>query len=168
MDLIISENGRAVYGDNIYRCAIGRNGIRSNKREGDGATPSGCYSLIEIRLRIDRVGSFKSALPVYPILEDSGWCDDPAHPDYNRLVKRPHPARHEALWREDNRYDIVVVTDFNTAPVTPGLGSAIFMHLIGSPDYPPTEGCVALSGPDLQCILARWADGDRLVIAGNS
>ncbi len=164
MDLIVSRDGRAVYGGRTYRCALGRGGIRSDKREGDGATPVGRFRLIRIRVRPDRVEPFETALPVSPIGEDDGWCDDPAHPDYNRPVTLPHAAGHERLWRDDGLYDVVVVTDHNSAPVVPGAGSAIFVHVAGGPDYPPTEGCVAFAREDLVSILSRWADDDRLVI----
>ena len=104
-----------------------------------------------------------TALPVRPLAEDDGWCDDPAHPDYNRPVKRPFPASHEAMWRDDHLYDIVVVLGHNDDPPRPPLGSAIFLHL-AKPDYAPTEGCIALARPDLEAVLALAAPGDALEI----
>lgn len=164
MDLIVSGDGSAVYGGITYRCAGGRGGIRADKREGDEATPVGRFRLTGIRFRPDRIEPFETTLPISPIREDDGWCDDPAHPDYNRPVRLPHPARHERLWRDDGLYDIVVVTDHNSAPPVPGAGSAIFVHVAGGPDYPLTEGCIAFAREDLISILSRWTDDDRLVI----
>ena len=57
------------------------------------------------------------------------------------------------MWRDDALYDIVAELGWNDAPVVPGRGSAIFLHL-ARPDYGPTEGCVALSGRDLLAVLA--------------
>lgn len=164
MDLIVSSDGIAVFGAGQYRCAVGRGGIRADKREGDGASPVGRFRLEDVFYRPDRLGAPATTLPVAPLRETDGWCDDPAHPDYNRKVALPHPARCERLWRDDALYDIVVATDHNTGPAVPGAGSAIFVHVAGGPDYPPTEGCVAFALPDLRTILAAWTAADRLVI----
>lgn len=59
---------------------------------------------------------------------------------------------HEALWREDHVYDIVVPLGYNDSPTVPGKGSAIFMHLARE-DYAPTEGCVAVALSDMFEIL---------------
>ena len=103
-----------------------------------------------------------------PRLESTdGWCDDPGHADYNRPVALPHDASCETLWRDDSLYDLIVVTSHNSTPVVPGAGSAIFVHVAGSPDYPPTEGCIAFARDDLEQILREWVPGeDRLVITG--
>jgi L,D-peptidoglycan transpeptidase YkuD (ErfK/YbiS/YcfS/YnhG family) len=93
-----------------------------------------------------------TALPREPIAPDDGWCDDPGHPDYNRRVRLPHPAHHEALWRSDGLYDLVGVLGWNDAPVERGRGSAIFLH-VARPGLAPTEGCVALELADLQALL---------------
>ena len=55
-------------------CALGRSGIRLNKREGDGATPAGVYRLVAVLYRPDRVRRPRTALPVTLIHPDSGWC----------------------------------------------------------------------------------------------
>ncbi len=92
-------------------------------------------------------------MPVEPLAPDDGWCDDPNHPDYNRMVRLPHPARHETLWRADAVYDIIGVLGWNDAPVVRRAGSAIFLH-VARPDLAPTEGCIALKLPDLRRLLA--------------
>lgn len=135
----------------------------TEKREGDGASPIGVWPLRYVLYRPDRGPAPKTALPVRPIARDDGWCDDPAHPDYNRPVKRPFAASHEALWREDGLYDIVVVLGHNDDPPVAPLGSAIFLHL-AKPDYAPTEGCIALSRPDMEAVLRLAAPGDLLEI----
>ncbi len=75
----------------------------------------------------------------------------------------PHPASHEALWREDGLYDLVVVLGFNDDPVLPGRGSAIFLH-IARPDWGSTEGCIALAPEDLRELIAVLAPGDTVTI----
>ena len=92
-------------------------------------------------------------MPLEPIAPDDGWCDDPADADYNRMVRLPHPARCEELWRDDALYDLIGVLGWNDAPVVRGRGSAIFLH-VARPDFAPTEGCVALAATDLRAVLA--------------
>lgn len=137
----------------VFRCAIGRGGARADKSEGDGATPIALLPLRRVLYRADRVAAPACAVAVEPIGPDDGWCDDPSHPDYNRHVMLPHPARHERLWREDPLYDIVGVLGWNDAPVMKGRGSAIFLHL-ARPDLAPTEGCIALPERELREVLA--------------
>jgi L,D-peptidoglycan transpeptidase YkuD (ErfK/YbiS/YcfS/YnhG family) len=90
----------------------------------------------------------ETELPTAPIEPDQAWCDVPDDPNYNRLVQLPYASLDERLWREDALYDLIAVVGFNDAPVVPGRGSAIFLHL-ARPDYGATEGCVALSRDDL-------------------
>lgn len=147
------------------RCALGRGGIlpAAEKREGDGASPAGVWPLRRVLFRPDRGPAPKTALPAIPIASDDGWCDAPGDPAYNRPVRRPYPASAEHLWREDGLYDLVVVLGHNDDPPVPGMGSAIFLH-VAAPDYSPTEGCVALSRPDLETLLATAKPGDALEI----
>ena len=58
-------------------------------------------------------------------------------------------------------YDIVGVLGWNDQPVVRGQGSAIFLH-IARPDYTPTQGCVALSLPDLLATLAAGLSAIRV------
>lgn len=135
------------------RCAIGRGGIRADKREGDGATPVGRFPLRRLLFRADRGGAPETGLPVVPIAPQDGWCDDPGHADYNRPIDLPHAARHERLWRDDHVYDLVVVIGHNDRPVVAGEGSAVFIH-VARDGYAPTEGCVALALADLRWLLS--------------
>ena len=135
------------------RAALGRTGVSGGKREGDGATPAGLLPLRQVLYRPDRVEPPQCAVPVRALHPAEGWCDDPAHSDYNRLVRLPLDGSAEALWREDALYDIIGVLGWNDAPVRPGLGSAIFLHLV-RPDFAPTDGCIALAPDDLRTVLA--------------
>jgi L,D-peptidoglycan transpeptidase YkuD (ErfK/YbiS/YcfS/YnhG family) len=136
-----------------FPAAHGRAGITAHKQEGDGATPAGTHALLRVLYRADRLKPPHCAVPVEPIGPQDGWCDDPTDPNYNRLIQLPYAARHEHLWRTDNLYDIIGVLGWNTAPITSGRGSAIFLH-IATPDYAPTAGCIALALPDLLTCLA--------------
>jgi L,D-peptidoglycan transpeptidase YkuD (ErfK/YbiS/YcfS/YnhG family) len=164
---VLADGWLALQGVGAFRCALGRGGVRDarEKREGDGATPAGLLPLRRVLWRADRVAKPRCAVPAEPIAPEDGWCDDPAHPDYNRRVRLPHPARCERLWREDAAYDILGVLGWNDAPVERGRGSAIFLHL-ARPDYAPTEGCVALAERDLRAVLAAGLTGLEVVGPG--
>ncbi len=153
MRAVVRSTGHLLFAGKTYRAALGRAGIRFRKQEGDLATPAGTMPLRRVLYRADRVGAPACAVPVQPLARDDGWCDDPAHAEYNRPVRLPFAASAEALWRDDPVYDIVGVLGWNDDPVRPGLGSAIFLHL-ARPDYAPTEGCVALDQADLRAVLA--------------
>ena len=147
------------------RCAFGRSGVApaDDKREGDGKTPLGDWPLRHVLYRADHGGGPQTALETRAIMPDEGWCDAPDDPDYNRAVRLPYPASAEKLWRDDRLYDLVVVLGHNDDPVRPGMGSAIFLHLV-SPDYRATEGCVAIRRADMEALLRSARPGDVLRI----
>ena len=146
-------------------CALGPTGVveAAAKREGDGATPLGAWSMRRALYRPDRGARPVTPLPLATIAEDDGWCDDPANEAYNRPVRLPYPASAEAMHREDGLYDLVVVLGYNDEPPVAGRGSAIFLH-VARPDYGPTQGCVALARPDLEAVLALAEPGSVLEI----
>jgi len=127
--------------------------VRTDKQEGDGATPAGLLPVRRVLYRADRVPPPDCAVPVEPIAPNDGWCDDPVHPDYNRAIRLPHSAHHEELWRADGLYDIIGALGWNDGSVQRGRGSAIFLHVAG-PEYAPTDGCIALATGDLRRVLA--------------
>ena len=158
----VSADARLTIGRRNFPCALGRGGVSTTKREGDGATPAGRFPLRYVLFRADRLSRPPTALDAFAIAPNDGWCDDPADAaHYNRPVRLPHPARSEQLWRGDALYDVLVVLGHNDAPPQPGLGSAIFLH-VARPDYSPTEGCVALALPHLLFVLARCG-GDAVI-----
>ena len=303
--LLFVKNNTLTFNGTNYRCAIGKGGFSTNKREGDGCTPVGTYGLRECWYRLDRLPPPQTGLPLKVIHENDGWCDDAESADYNKHVKLPLPlgegwgegpssyhytkpelitrsrellhnsttpeqklwailrnrqmngykfrrqhtiapyiadfyceelkliieldgdshateegiikdARRTAfleqsgyrimrfsnhdmrdnfegiadsifsftdgkraltpalsqgereysfenLWRTDHVYDLIIPLGYNDAPITPGKGSAIFMH-IAKPDYAPTEGCVALALIDLLAILPHLSTKTQITI----
>ncbi|UJR32735.1 hypothetical protein I4U23_020194 [Adineta vaga] len=135
-----------------FPAVIGKNGLRTDKYEGDECTPSGFLPLRRILYRFDRLDALNSFIPCQPLTKDDGWCDDVTHPDYNRQIQLPHPARHEKLWLDDGIYDLIGILGYNDDPIRIGLGSAIFLHVATS-DMKPTAGCIALSLNDLRWVL---------------
>lgn len=144
-------------------CALGASGIMAIKREGDGGTPVGCWRLLRVFYRADRVAQPITSLPVSPIARNDGWCDAPYDRNYNCGVTLPYPASAEEMWREDEIYDIVVVLDHNTRPRIRGHGSAVFIHLARE-GFTPTQGCIAFKEHDLRLLLARCGPGSAISI----
>lgn len=157
-DLVVNRWSARFLGRS-FPVATGRGGIGAKRREGDGVTPLGVHRLVAVLHRPDR-GSWHGAAPIGPC---DGWSDDPVDPEYNRPVRRPHPFSHEALRRADPQYDLVGVIDWNSAPVRPGAGSAVFLHIWRRPRH-PTAGCIAFRREDLVWILARWTPQSRVLV----
>jgi len=144
-------------------CALGSGGVTTDKREGDGATPAGCWPVRRLRYRPGRVAVPATRLPRLPVRFRDGWCDDPGHPAYNRPVRLPLPASAERLQRPDRLYDLVVELGHNDDPPVPGAGSAIFLH-VARPGLRPTAGCIALPLHQLRRLVARLRRGDRILV----
>jgi L,D-peptidoglycan transpeptidase YkuD (ErfK/YbiS/YcfS/YnhG family) len=170
MDLIVTPDHKggwhARQDDQLYACALGRNGVvpAAEKREGDGASPLGHWHVQRVLYRPDRGAPPDCLFSRQEIRACDGWCDAPEDRNYNQQVALPYRASHEVLWRDDRLYDVLVVLDHNSDPTLPGRGSAIFLHC-AKPGYPPTAGCVALARPDLEAVLKRFELGDAVVIS---
>lgn len=149
---IVVVGDKLHFQDKVYRCAVGKDGCAQEKREGDHKTPMGTFALRECWYREDKVGAPQTGLPLNVIRESDGWCDDAKSPDYNKHIALPSDYSHEKLWRDDDLYDVVIPIGYNDGPIIPGKGSAVFIH-VATPDWQPTEGCVALAKDDLLAIL---------------
>lgn len=146
-----------------FPCAVGRGGVGEKRGEGDGVTPVGRHRIELVLRRANCRAAVAPCVPLRWIGPFDGWSDDPSDPAYNRLVRRPHGRSHEAMHRPDRVYDLVAVLDWNRAPVVPGRGSAIFLHVWRGPRR-PTAGCIAFAAPDLAWILTRWTTRSRVVV----
>jgi L,D-peptidoglycan transpeptidase YkuD (ErfK/YbiS/YcfS/YnhG family) len=143
--------------------ALGRGGIKANKREGDGATPRGTLRLKRLWWRADRHPRPATLLPVRRITPYDGWCEDPSDRHYNRPVKVPPGSKADRLARVDPLYDFIIEIDHNTRPRVAGRGSAVFIH-VARPGFAPTAGCVALAMNSLRRLLARVGPQTRIVV----
>lgn len=159
-DLVVTPMGLRFHGRR-FPCTVGRGGITTAKREGDGATPAGVHRLIGMLYRPDRMARPADwALPIRPC---DGWSDDPRDPDYNLMIRRPHPFGHERLMRADPVYDLILLTGWNWPQAEGGRGSAIFVHAWRRPGH-ATAGCIAMDARDLRWIAPRIRHHSRLVI----
>lgn len=158
-----ASRGRLRIGNVLIPCLIGRAGIKSSKREGDGTTPAGRWTLRKVLFRRDRVARPRTRLTVRAIARQDGWCDAPDDRNYNRPVRLPYPASHEKLWRDDHLYDVVVVLAHNERPRQRYLGSAVYLHM-ADPKGRPTAGCIAVSPPGMRRLLALCGPETCLVV----
>jgi L,D-peptidoglycan transpeptidase YkuD (ErfK/YbiS/YcfS/YnhG family) len=157
------REGRLHWSRGSAIAAVGRSGVQADKHEGDGATPAGTYPLVSVYYRPDKIARPTADLPVSPLAPNHGWVDAPADPNYNRPVLLPYPASAEEMWRQDDLYDALVVIGYNMDPITPGAGSAIFLH-VASADFAPTAGCVAVNKQVLLGLIPLLGPGSKITI----
>ena len=148
--------------DHFIRCSIGKNGVTSKKNEGDKCTPRGVFKLGRLFYRADRVKKPKTNIRTKIINKNTGWCDDVTSKFYNKEIKTNKKIKHEKLFRKDNTYDYLIIIKYNTIKVTPGKGSAIFLHL--TKNYKKTAGCVAVKKNDMLVILNLLTKKNKIKI----
>jgi L,D-peptidoglycan transpeptidase YkuD (ErfK/YbiS/YcfS/YnhG family) len=157
------REGRLALAHGVRRAALGRSGVAALKREGDGTTPLGRFPIRQVLYRADRVMRSRTQFPIHAIRASDGWCEDPTHRSYNRLVKLSTKSGADRLTRDDHLYDLILVLGHNDRPRVKGRGSAIFVHLARS-GYAPTAGCIALSRHDLLMLLAQLRRGAAICV----
>ena len=159
-DLVLTKKG-VRFKNRLIPCSIGRSGITTDKREGDGATPAGLHRIMGLYYRPDRmVRPAPWAIPIHPF---DLWSDDVDDPAYNHLVHAPHAFSFEHMRRADPLYDMVLITDWNWPVATAGKGSAIFLHVWRKPHH-PTEGCIAFSHPHMRWIIQHIEPQTNLIV----
>lgn len=130
---------------------------RPRKREGDGRSPAGLFTL-GTAFGTDSL-SPNLKLDYLPIVGGMEGIDDPASRYYNRIVLRdtvdsPDWRSSEVLSLYPTAYALGVVVNHNTAPVRAGLGSLIFLH-VASAQGKPTAGCTAMAAHSMR-ETAQW------------
>jgi L,D-peptidoglycan transpeptidase YkuD (ErfK/YbiS/YcfS/YnhG family) len=139
-----------------WRAWLGRSGLSTHKREGDGATPAGTYRIGDEDFGIEPDPGVHGAY--HRLVCGDWWDEDVRSARYNTFVhvacgSQPvFGAGSEALWRIAPQYRYFTVIEYNAAPVVRGRGSAIFLHVSAGR---PTAGCVSL--PEAQLVrMLRW------------
>jgi L,D-peptidoglycan transpeptidase YkuD (ErfK/YbiS/YcfS/YnhG family) len=143
--------------------ALGRAGVRADKREGDGGTPRGRFHPVRLWWRADRLPHPAAMLPVRRIGRADAWCENPAGRRYNQPFRRSASEPGDRLWRDDGLYDLFVEIDHNQCPRIAGRGSAIFIH-VARPGFAPTAGCIALRRHDLRVLASRISPKTRIIV----
>jgi|TARA_B110000046_G_C12874535_1_gene347483 L,D-peptidoglycan transpeptidase YkuD (ErfK/YbiS/YcfS/YnhG family) len=150
MIIHVKNKSTLIISDFILNCCIGKNGLNSNKKEGDYSTPKGLFNLKKLYFRKDRVGVPRCKIVKKIIKKNMAWCDDPQNKRYNEEIKTYNKKLKESLYRDDHRYDYIISISHNESKI-PNKGSAIFIHL--TDNYKPTAGCIAIKKKDFEILL---------------
>src|SRR5437773_6386335 len=139
-----------------YTARVGWNGLRAHRREGDGTTPIGTFTILA---RMYGNGPNPGVKFRYTRLRcGDWWVEDPASPAYNTFqrigcgVRPPFEVTTPDMSKSPRAYKFLAVVGFNANPIVPGRGSGIFLHVQVRSS---TNGCVSLPRPQLVRIL-RW------------
>jgi L,D-peptidoglycan transpeptidase YkuD (ErfK/YbiS/YcfS/YnhG family) len=144
---------------------FGKNGVSVNKREGDGATPAGIYTFG----RAFGIASDPGSATGYTKVTDADvWVDDSKSKYYNQWAQKSYPdvdwKSAEQLSKYAAAYRYAIAINYNTDPVTPGLGSAIFLHCSTGR---PTAGCVSVPEDAMIFLLKFIRESTKIVIANS-
>ena len=151
MKIITIEKDTLLYDEFKFKCSIGKNGKTTKKIEGDNKTPKGLYALGPLYYRKDRLPKLSTKLKKIEIMKNFGWCDDVKSKFYNKPIKTNINVRHEKLYRNDKKYDLLIPIEYNSKRPKKNKGSAIFLHLTSN--YKKTQGCVAIKEKDMLILL---------------
>jgi L,D-peptidoglycan transpeptidase YkuD (ErfK/YbiS/YcfS/YnhG family) len=157
------RQGWLVAGPWLIPVALGRLGIKTNKREGDGGTPAGSFRPVRLWWRHDRLARPATRLPVRRIAPGDGWCENPADRRYNQPIRLTMGQAGDRLARRDALYDLIVEIDHNTRPRIAGRGSAVFIH-VARARLAPTAGCIAMPSGRLLHLLRHMGPTTRIIV----
>ncbi len=139
---------------------LGRNGVSTSKHEGDNCTPAGYYALGPC---YGEDSTSPTAMEYHQITEGDYWIDDVNSKYYNTMVHEESFATRKGWETGEDMYELLhyyrymAVIRYNTDPIVPGAGSAIFLHCqAGDTD---TSGCVSTKEATMFAVL-RWLDPD--------
>ncbi|PZS31903.1 MAG: hypothetical protein DLM59_09125 [Pseudonocardiales bacterium] len=133
---------------------LGDQGITTHPSETRSATPAGSFTLTQA---FGRAGDPGTALPYFRTDSSDWWVTDVTSRSYNTHYRCSSACPFdtglgENLYRAGFLYTYAVVIDYNRRPVTPGAGSAFFLHVT---EFKPTTGCVSIPQASLVSIM-RW------------
>jgi L,D-peptidoglycan transpeptidase YkuD (ErfK/YbiS/YcfS/YnhG family) len=161
--LTVRECGKRVFGP--WRARVGRNGLSAHHREGDGTTPTGTYGIGPVVYGLDPDPGLR--LGYHRLVCGDWWDEDSRSPTYNTFrhvacgSTPPFGGGSEALWRIRPAYRLFALIQYNVAPVVPGGGSAIFLHVDTGR---ATNGCVSLPLGELRSLLRRLRPGATISV----
>ena len=151
MQIVVKNKDTLLLDEFKFKCSLGKRGTTFNKIEGDLKTPKGTYSIGSLFYRKDKIVRFSTKLKKIPIKKNMYWCNDINSKYYNKLITSPKKGKHEKMFRNDSKYDLIIIINYNTKKIIKNKGSAIFLHLTS--DYKKTEGCVAIKKTDMLVLL---------------
>lgn len=135
---------------------VGRSGVSAAHREGDGTTPLGRF---RITGAFGLSASRTSLLPYRKVRVGDCWISVANDPKYNTWSRRgscTSPNENLSRIAKAGPYEYALTTAYNTNPVVPGKGSAIFVHVNandGVDGTKPTSGCVSVARDVMKRLL---------------
>ena len=164
MQIIVLNKDTLLYDEFKFKCSVGKNGLTSNKIEGDKKTPIGLFKISHLYYRKDRIKKPQTQLHCVSIKKDMGWCDDLTNKkNYNKLIKINKNIKHEKLYRKDKKYDFLIPIKYNFNNTILGKGSCIFIHL--TKNYSSTAGCIAIREKDFLIMLKILKKNTKIKIS---
>ncbi len=152
MTIILKNKDTLEFEDFSFKCSIGKNGLTSNKIEGDKKTPKGIFELDRLYYRNDKFKKPTTKLSCVSIKKSMGWCNDLNNKEkYNKLIMIHKGISCEKMFRTDTKYDFVLPIKYNYGKTKIGKGSAIFIHI--TKNYNPTAGCIAIKLEDFLILI---------------
>ena len=126
------------------------------KREGDGRTPAGAFTLGVIYGNDSHLPD-GADFPYHQVTDVDAWPDDPKNPFYNQHVtvdaaNSPAWFAAQRMRTGDPAYRWRVEIRHNADPIEPGAGSATFFH-IRRGEARPTSGCTTMAEPALRDLV---------------
>jgi L,D-peptidoglycan transpeptidase YkuD (ErfK/YbiS/YcfS/YnhG family) len=135
---------------------LGSQGLTDRPSESKSATPIGSFGLTQAFGSASNPGT---RLPYFRTSASDWWVSDASSRYYNTHQQCAsscpfNTGAGENLHAAGFVYTYAVVIDYNRFPVTPGAGSAFFLHVT---DGGSTAGCVSIPEASLVSIM-RWLD----------
>lgn len=127
------------------------------KKEGDGRSPAGIFSLSSAFGYAAREQAGKVKLPYVQATKTLECVDDSQSVNYNRIVERTKVAKpdwksSEQMRLKDDQYRWGVFVDHNAGKPEAGCGSCIFLHIWNSAGK-GTAGCTAMESAKMEEVL---------------
>lgn len=164
MLFLFKKCGKEFHPELIIPCFFGKNGITSDKREGDLKTPAGIFELGFAFGICDNPGT---GLDYIKINNSMYWVDDVNSEHYNKFVdvskNKADFKSGEHLIEYPGLYDHGIVIEYNKNCIREK-GSAIFLHCTDNfKKY--TSGCIAVEKIFMIKILKAITKKENSVIA---
>ncbi len=136
-----------------FQVVLGRNGMATNKQEGDGCSPAGVYPLL---FAFGYAEGIETGMPYRVMGSDDICVDEASHSAYNQHIQADSTSdfSHEKMKRNDHLYEFGIWVGYNTDPVVEGKGSCIFLH-VWKDSRTPTAGCTAMDRDDIIRLLKK-------------
>jgi L,D-peptidoglycan transpeptidase YkuD (ErfK/YbiS/YcfS/YnhG family) len=155
-NVVVGRNGLGKDGSS----SLNLNNIRATKHEGDSKSPAGIFKLGKVFSYHDVK---KLHMPFVQVDTNFYCIDDDASFYYNTLIKQD-TAQHnfnsfEYMKRNDDLYEYGVWVLYNSAPVTAGNGSCIFLHIWRN-ENSGTAGCTAMAKENMLKLI-HWLNAKK-------